>query len=113
MEGFGLPPLEAMAYGTPVVSSNASCMPEVLGDAARYFSPIDIHDMATAVERVITDETLRSAMVQRGYEQVKYSWEKMARETRNISKSSRKKLVPVFLTTCLSNYNMTVAAFTL
>ena len=85
MEGFGLPPLEAMAYGTPVVSSNASCMPEVLGDAAEYFSPTDIHDMATAVERVITDETLRTTMVQRGYEQVKkYSWEKMARETHEI-----------------------------
>lgn len=85
MEGFGLPPLEAMAYGTPVVSSNASCMPEVLGNAAEYFNPLDIQAMAAAIEKVITDENLRSEMVARGYSQVKkYSWEKMARETQEL-----------------------------
>jgi len=82
MEGFGLPPLEAMAYGTPVVSSNTSCLPEVLGTAAEYFNPFNIQAMAAAIEKVITDDNLRSEMVAQGYSQVKkYSWEKMARET--------------------------------
>lgn len=82
MEGFGLPPLEAMAYGTPVVSSNASCLPEVLGDAAEYFDPLNIADMAEKIENVISDEDLRFGMTARGHAQVaKYSWEKMARET--------------------------------
>lgn len=82
MEGFGLPPLEAMAYGTPVVSSNASCMPEILGDAAEYFNPLDVTDMATVIARVIDDESLRSQMSERGYKQVaKYSWRQMAEQT--------------------------------
>ncbi len=85
MEGFGLPPLEAMAYGTPVVSSNASCLPEILGDAAEYFNPKDIANMAGVIERVITDSELRAEMIARGHKQVaKYSWEKMARETHAI-----------------------------
>ena len=85
MEGFGLPPLEAMAYGTPVVSSNASCLPEVLGDAAEYFNPKNVTDMASTIERVISDDDLRRQMIKRGTSQVaKYSWEKMARETHAI-----------------------------
>ena len=85
MEGFGLPPLEAMAYGTPVVSSNTSCMPEILGDAAEYFTPTDIDDMAAAIERVMTNDTLRQAMIARGYTQVaKYSWRCMAEQTHEI-----------------------------
>lgn len=82
MEGFGLPPLEAMAYGTPVVSSNASCMPEILGDAAEYFDPLNTDDMTLAIDRVISDESLRQAMRERGLAQVKkYSWQRMAEET--------------------------------
>lgn len=85
MEGFGLPPLEAMAYGIPVVSSNTSCMPEILGDAAEYFNPKDITNMAQAIERVITNDTLRADMIQRGYTQVaKYSWHTMAEQTHAI-----------------------------
>lgn len=85
MEGFGLPPLEAMAYGTPVVSSNASCLPEVLGDAAEYFDPLNIDDMAATIDKVIGDNDLRSSMIARGHAQVaKYSWEKMAKETHAI-----------------------------
>lgn len=82
MEGFGLPPLEAMASGSAVVSSNASCMPEILGDAAEYFDPLNINDMASAIKSVITDDNLRSELIRRGQLQVaKYSWEKMAKET--------------------------------
>lgn len=82
MEGFGLPPLEAMAYGTPVISSNASCMPEVLGDAAEYFDPLSIDDMAATISKVIDDENLRQDLIARGHAQVaKYSWRRMAEET--------------------------------
>jgi glycosyltransferase involved in cell wall biosynthesis len=85
MEGFGLPPLEAMAYGTPVISSNASCMPEVLGDAAEYFDPLDVEDMTAAIARVIDDEPLRQGLVMRGHTQVaKYSWKRMAEQTHEI-----------------------------
>lgn len=85
MEGFGLPPLEAMAYGTPVVSSNTSCMPEILGEAAEYFDPLDITDIAAKTLSVIDDEQLRQKLIQRGHIQVKkYSWERMAKETHAI-----------------------------
>lgn len=85
MEGFGLPPLEAMAYSTPVVSSNASCMPEILGEAAEYFNPLDTDDMAASIDRVLSDEKLRSDLIQRGHTQVaKYSWQRMAKETHDV-----------------------------
>ena len=85
MEGFGLPPLEAMTLGTPVVSSNASCMPEILGNAPIYFDPANTDDMAQKIDEVITNDSLRNEMIARGYKQVaKYSWEKMARETHAI-----------------------------
>lgn len=85
MEGFGLPPLEAMAYGTPVVSSNASCMPEILGDAAEYFNPLDIDDIAAKTLSVITNNTLREDLIKKGYTQAsKYSWQQMAQETHAI-----------------------------
>src|SRR5690606_29891963 len=70
MEGFGLPPLEAMSQGAPVVSSNYSCMPEILGDAAEYFDPKDIDDTARAIGRVLDDENLRAELIRRGYLQV-------------------------------------------
>ena len=82
MEGFGLPGLEAMAAGAPVVSSNATCLPEVYGDAAEYFNPNDVDDMAKAIERVITDEKLRKKLIAAGHKQVKkYSWRRMAEQT--------------------------------
>lgn len=81
-EGFGLPGLEAMRHGAPVVSSNATCLPEVYGDTAVYFDPLDVDAIAEAIQRVLTDEKLRENLVKRGYEQVeKYSWERMARQT--------------------------------
>jgi len=82
MEGFGLPGLEAMGYGTPVVSSNATCLPEVYGPAAHYFNPLDTSDMAEAIDQVLSDDTIRTRLSKAGYKQIKkYSWKKMAKET--------------------------------
>jgi len=81
-EGFGLPPLEAMARGVPVVSSNAACLPEILGDAALYFDPLDIDDMARQIKKALLDKNLRKKLIKKGFEQIKkYSWKKMAEET--------------------------------
>ena len=81
-EGFGLPPLEAMAYGLPVVSSNSTCLPEVLGDAAVYFDPKSIVEMSNAMVSVLTDDKLSSELIKKGQKQVKkYSWKKTAKET--------------------------------
>jgi glycosyltransferase involved in cell wall biosynthesis len=91
MEGFGLPPLEAMAYGLPVISSNASCMPEILGDAAIYFDPKDVKDMAYVIGKTINDPTILEDMQEKGYDQVKkYSWEKMAKETLEVYRDALK-----------------------
>lgn len=87
-EGFGLTPLEAMARGLPVASSNATCLPEVLGQAAIYFNPLDIDDMVKKIKKVLLDEDLRERLIKRGFEQVKkYSWQKMAKQTLEIYKS--------------------------
>ena len=87
-EGFGLPGLEAMSHGAPVVSSNATCLPEVYDDAAHYFDPLDVDDMARAIDDVLTDDTLRAELIKRGHKQVgKYSWERMARQTLDVYKS--------------------------
>lgn len=92
MEGFGLPGLEAMGYGAPVVSSNATCLPEVYGDAAYYFNPEDTNDIARAVNDVLTDKKLRDSLIKMGYEQLKkYSWERMARQTYDIYMNALKK----------------------
>ncbi len=78
-EGFGLPGLEAMAHGCPVVSSNATCLPEVHGDAALSFDPEDIHEMAQKIDEVISNETLRKKLIEKGYENTKrFSWRKFA-----------------------------------
>jgi glycosyltransferase involved in cell wall biosynthesis len=88
-EGFGLPPLEAMLNGAPVVSSNASCMPEVLGDAAHYFDPTVPEEMAQAIDEVITNESLQQSLISKGSQQVKkYSWERMAQQTLEVYKKA-------------------------
>jgi glycosyltransferase involved in cell wall biosynthesis len=81
-EGFGLPPLEAMAHGAPVVSSNASVMPEVYGPAAHYFDATNPKDIAEKVNEVLSSDKLRKDLIHKGHERLKkYSWRKMAEET--------------------------------
>jgi glycosyltransferase involved in cell wall biosynthesis len=87
IEGFGLTGLEAMAVGLPVVSSNASCLPEVYQDAALYFDPYDYQDLANKLEQIAIDKKLRETLITEGFNQVKlYSWKKMAKETLQVYK---------------------------
>jgi len=92
-EGFGLPPLEAMAAGCPVVSSNTSSMPEVVRNAGEYFNPHDIDDMREAIERVVSTQDLRQMLIQSGYENIKdFSWQQCASKTLDIYKKLAGKL---------------------
>jgi glycosyltransferase involved in cell wall biosynthesis len=80
-EGFGIPPLEAMACGAPVITSNTSSLPEVTGDAAIQVDPHDIPALAEAISRLLGDEQLRDDLRQKGYKQVKkYAWPRIARK---------------------------------
>lgn len=81
-EGFGLPVLEAMQYGCPVITSNVSSLPEAGGDAALYVDPLKVDDIKKNLELIINNSELRKKLIKKGYEQVKkFSWEKTARET--------------------------------
>lgn len=82
MEGFGLPGLEAMGYGAPVISSNATCLPEIYGDAAYYFDPNNTDDIARAINDVLANKDLRDSLIKKGYQQIKkYSWLNTAKQT--------------------------------
>lgn len=82
MEGFGLPGLEAMRHGAPVASSNATCLPEVYGDAALYFDPSDHHDMADKINTILSNSTVREELIAKGKRKVtSYSWLRMAKQT--------------------------------
>jgi glycosyltransferase involved in cell wall biosynthesis len=71
-----------MASGLPVVASNSSSFPEICGDAACYFDPFDVTGMTRAMERVLTDPSQRSIMIQKGYERARtFTWEKAASKT--------------------------------
>jgi glycosyltransferase involved in cell wall biosynthesis len=81
-EGFGLPVLEAMACGTPVITSSVSALPEVAGDAALLVDPADVSALAESMERALTDGALRADLRARGLERARmFSWERAARET--------------------------------
>ncbi|MFQ6057984.1 MAG: glycosyltransferase family 4 protein [Anaerolineae bacterium] len=81
-EGFGLPVLEAMSCGAPVVCSDTSSLPEIVGGAALTFDPLDVTEMAAKIEEALGDEALRGEMREQGLRQAaKFSWERTARET--------------------------------
>jgi glycosyltransferase involved in cell wall biosynthesis len=91
-EGFGLPPLEAMSYGAPVISSDASCMPEVLGSAAAYFDAHDPSDMAAKINALLDNPAELARLRQAGPKQAaKYSWGRMAEETLAVYQAASKK----------------------
>jgi glycosyltransferase involved in cell wall biosynthesis len=84
-EGFGLPPLEAMACGAPVVASNVSSLPEVVGDAALQINPENVFDIARGIRDVLLNEELRARMIRRGREQAaRFSWSWTARQVLEI-----------------------------
>jgi glycosyltransferase involved in cell wall biosynthesis len=86
-EGFGLPPLEAMGHGCPVVCSSGGSIPEVVGDAGAYFDPTDAEDLRKTLERVATTEELRADLRARGYARLgAFSWDKCAAATAEIYK---------------------------
>jgi glycosyltransferase involved in cell wall biosynthesis len=81
-EGFGLPPLEAMACGTPVVCSNAASLPEVVGDAALTVAPDDSDGLAAAVGRMLDDPALAEDLRRRGLERARqFTWQRCSQET--------------------------------
>jgi alpha-1,3-rhamnosyl/mannosyltransferase len=81
-EGFGFPPVEAMACGVPVLCSNTTSLPEVVGDAALLVDPLSADAIAGGMQRLHTDEDLRSALIERGFERARqFTWERCATET--------------------------------
>ena len=85
MEGFGLPPLEAMACGTPVVASGSTAIPEVVGDAALLVDPLDAADIRQGIERVLEDSALRNAMRQSGLARARlFSWDTVAAKVNRV-----------------------------
>ena len=84
-EGFGLPPLEAMACGTPVITSNVSSLPEVVGNAGIMVNPYNVNELADKITEVLTNEELKKELSQKGLERAKlFSWEKCAKETMEV-----------------------------
>lgn len=84
-EGFGLPPLEAMSAGCPVISSDKTSMPEILGSAAYYFNPEKEDEFLAAIIKVVSDDRLKEDLRKRGYERIKrYSWDECAKKTLKI-----------------------------
>lgn len=87
-EGFGIPPLEAMSLGCPVICSDTSSLPEVVGDAGEYFDPANSESICCAIEKVLQSQGRRAELVQKGYRRcMNFSWEKCASETMSIYRS--------------------------
>ncbi len=87
-EGFGFPPLEAMACGTPVITSNTSSLPEVVGDAGITLAPDDVYGLANAMQRLLHNDSMRQDMTKSGLAQAKrFTWERCAEETFNVYKN--------------------------
>ena len=87
-EGFGLPVLEAMACGVPVVCSNTSSLPEVAGDAAVLVNPLDVDELSFAMDRVLQDKVLRDRMIDRGLAQAaRFTWQRSARQLLDVIRS--------------------------
>ncbi len=91
-EGFGLPGLEAMLHGAPVISSKATCLPEIYGDAAEYFDPLSTRSMANAINKVLGNKKLRADLIKKGRTQVTtYSWRSTAEQTLAVYKQALKE----------------------
>ncbi|MGH7237195.1 MAG: glycosyltransferase, partial [Candidatus Saccharimonadales bacterium] len=81
-EGFGLPGLEAMMHGAPVVSSSATCLPEIYQGAAHYFDPLNVPEMAAKIAEVLDDEHLRGQLIAAGrLHAASLSWQRTAKQT--------------------------------
>lgn len=93
-EGFCLPMVEAMACGVPTIASNASCLPEVSGGALRYFDPFSVEDMASAIEHVLEDRSVREQLARDGLKRASFfSWERCARETLELLIKTREESI--------------------
>jgi glycosyltransferase involved in cell wall biosynthesis len=97
-EGFGIPLLEAMACGVPVITSNTTSIPEVVGDAALLINPRDGEELKKALLSLLNDEKLRKELINRGFEQVrKFSWRKTAEDTLAIYENALTHLLQCIL----------------
>ncbi len=84
-EGFGLPPLEAVACGCPLVVSNVGSLPEVCGDAAYYVNPYDVENITEGMYKVLTNNALGQRLIQKGFERVEmFNWERSAKEHKKV-----------------------------
>jgi glycosyltransferase involved in cell wall biosynthesis len=81
-EGFGLPPLEAMACGTPVLASNIPIFKEILGDGALLINPLDVQEITNGMHKIVTDAAIRAELIQKGKARVEqFNWISTARQT--------------------------------
>lgn len=86
-EGFGIPILEAMACGCPVITAQSSSLPEISGNAALYVNPFDVEDISSAIFKLLDNDGLRKILIERGFENIKrFNWEQTAIKTLNIYK---------------------------
>jgi len=100
-EGFGLPPLEAMACGTPVITSNVSSLPEVVGDAGLMVDPTDVHELSRMMTRALQDLELRQRMIDGGLARAEtFSWLRSARELRGVYESLGQGIRPCIESRC-------------